>query len=125
MTVKLRKLEEQTIVLTGATSGIGLVTARKAAERGARLVLAARNEESLKKLCDEIRENGGEAVYVAGDVGNEGDVKKIAANSSADRARRSERRRRGRASPAAGLTRRCPALTAQLNTNHVALTKFS
>ena len=38
MTVNLRKIEDQTIVLTGATSGIGLVTARKAAERGARLL---------------------------------------------------------------------------------------
>ncbi len=83
MTVKLRKLEDQTIVLTGATSGIGLVTARMAAERGARLVLAARNEESLKKLCDEIREQGGEAVYVAADVGNEADVKKIASEALA------------------------------------------
>lgn len=81
MTVKLRNLEDQTIVLTGATSGIGLVTARKAAERGARLVLAARNEESLQKLCDELREQGGECAYVVADVGSEGDVKKIAAEA--------------------------------------------
>jgi short-subunit dehydrogenase len=81
MTIKLQKLEDQTIVLTGATSGIGLVTARKAAARGAKLVLAARNEGALRKLCDEIREKDGEAVYVVADVGNEGDVTKIAAEA--------------------------------------------
>ena len=81
MTVHLRNLNEQVLVLTGATSGIGLVTARMAAERGARLVLAARNEEALNRLCDEINSSGGEAVPVAADVGNEGDVKKIAAEA--------------------------------------------
>lgn len=83
MTLNLRKLEDQTIVLTGATSGIGLVTARMAAARGAKLVLAARNEDALRKLCGEIREKGGEAIYVVADVGREGDVKKIAAETLA------------------------------------------
>jgi NAD(P)-dependent dehydrogenase (short-subunit alcohol dehydrogenase family) len=44
--VKLRPLSEQVIVITGASSGIGLVTARMAASRGATVVLAARNEEA-------------------------------------------------------------------------------
>ncbi len=43
MNVKLKPLREQVIVITGATSGIGLATARMAAGRGARLVLAARS----------------------------------------------------------------------------------
>ena len=81
MAVQLKNLNEQVIVLTGATSGIGLVTARMAAERGAKLVLAARNEETLKQLTDEINRSGGEAVYVTADVGSEGDVKKIAAEA--------------------------------------------
>ncbi len=81
MAVKLRNIEDQTIVITGATSGIGLTTARMAAERGAKLVLAARNEESLRKLTEEITSSGGSAVYVAADVGNEGDVKKVAAEA--------------------------------------------
>jgi NADP-dependent 3-hydroxy acid dehydrogenase YdfG len=42
--VRLKKLRDQVIVLTGASSGIGLVTARRAARQGARLVLAARSE---------------------------------------------------------------------------------
>ncbi|MBC7901278.1 MAG: SDR family oxidoreductase [Saprospiraceae bacterium] len=78
MALKLRKLNEQVIVLTGATSGIGLVTARMAAGRGAKLVLAARNEEALKKLTDEINSAGGEAMYIVADVGSEEDVTRIA-----------------------------------------------
>ena len=69
------------MVLTGATSGIGLVTARMAAASGAKLVLAARNEDALGRLCDEINSAGGNAVPVPADVGSEGDVKKIAAEA--------------------------------------------
>jgi short-subunit dehydrogenase len=78
MRVKLKKLAEQVIVITGASSGIGLVTARMAAKRGARLVLNARNEEALRLITSEINEAGGEAVYVAGDVGCFEDVRRIA-----------------------------------------------
>ena len=55
---KLKKLRDQVIVITGASSGIGLVTARMAAKRGARLVLAARSEESLGLIVDEIQQHG-------------------------------------------------------------------
>lgn len=78
MAVRLKRLEGQVIVLTGASSGIGLTTARMAAKRGARLVLAARNEEALSALTEEIRNAGGQAVFVVADVGNEDDVQKIA-----------------------------------------------
>ena len=79
MTVKLKPLNEQVIVITGATSGIGLCTARMAAKRGARLVVASRNEEALSQLANEINNSGGQAAYVRADVGDEGDIKKIAA----------------------------------------------
>lgn len=78
MNVQLKRLDEQVIVLTGATSGIGLVTARMAAEKGARLVLAARTEEALEQLVSEIKARGGEAVAVVADVGRETDVRRIA-----------------------------------------------
>jgi short-subunit dehydrogenase len=81
MSVKLKSLDNQVLVITGATSGIGLCTARMAAKRGARLVLAARNEVALQKLTSEINLSGGNAVYVAADVGSEGDIKKIAAEA--------------------------------------------
>ena len=75
---KLKKLKDQVIVITGASSGIGLVTARMAAAKGAKVVLAARNEAALRELTDELREAGHEAVYVRADVGIEEDVANIA-----------------------------------------------
>ncbi|MEM1013334.1 MAG: SDR family NAD(P)-dependent oxidoreductase [Planctomycetota bacterium] len=74
---RLKPLEDQVIVLTGAASGLGLVTARLAAERGARLVLAGRDEPALRRLADEINGNGGEALAVACDVSIEGDAQRL------------------------------------------------
>ena len=78
MSVELKPVEEQTLVITGATSGIGLATAREAADRGARLVLAARGEDALRELTDEIAAGGGEATYVVADVRDSDDVSRIA-----------------------------------------------
>jgi short-subunit dehydrogenase len=78
MSVQLKKLAEQVVVITGASSGIGLVTARMAARRGAKLVLAARSWDALHQLSDEIKAEGGEAVAVVADVGQEEDVRRIA-----------------------------------------------
>jgi len=78
MKLRLKKLRDQTIVITGASSGIGLVTARSAARHGARVVLNARNENALKEIVAEIRSFGGFASYVVGDVGILDDVKRIA-----------------------------------------------
>lgn len=75
---KHKELGEQVLVITGATSGIGLTTAKMAADRGARLVLAARNEEALQDVVEGIESGGGEATYVVADVGNEEDVRRIA-----------------------------------------------
>lgn len=65
---KLKKVKDQTIVITGASSGIGLATARMAAERGARVVMTSRNEEDLQRECDRIRARGGRATFVVADV---------------------------------------------------------
>lgn len=78
MAVKLKKLSQQTIVITGASSGIGLVTARMAAKAGARLILAARSEEALRHLTDEINQAGGQATYVVADVSKPEDVQRLA-----------------------------------------------
>ena len=78
MAVKLKPLAEQVIVITGASSGIGLATARKAAQAGAAVVLASRNEEVLRAVCKEINDAGGRAHPVSGDVGSPEDVEKIA-----------------------------------------------
>ncbi|MEK4380233.1 SDR family oxidoreductase [Bacillus sp. FSL R5-0434] len=76
--LKLKKVKDQVIVITGATSGIGLVTARMAAEKGAKVVAAARNEDALQELVDEVKKKGHEAIYVKADVGKEEDVNRIA-----------------------------------------------
>jgi short-subunit dehydrogenase len=73
----LKPVKEQVIVITGASSGIGLATARMAAKRGARVVLAARNEADLRTVTDEIRANGGRAICVIADVSREDDVDRI------------------------------------------------
>ena len=85
MGVRLKKLSEQVLVITGASSGIGLVTAREAARRGAKLVLVARAEDVLRQLADEINSAGGEAVYVVADVGREGEVRRVAEQALARR----------------------------------------
>ena len=76
--MKLRPLSEQTIVIMGASSGIGLATAREAARRGARLVLMARSEDALLELQNEMDEVGAQVVVVCGDVGNLQDVRRAA-----------------------------------------------
>lgn len=74
MKFKQKCLRDQVIVLTGATSGIGLVTARMAAKRGARLMLVARNPAALQALTDEINASGGRAMFAVADVAQETDL---------------------------------------------------
>jgi short-subunit dehydrogenase len=78
MKIRLKPIERQTMVITGATSGIGLATARMAARRGAKLVLAARSEDALRKLVSELEAQGTRAICVTADVSREEDVQKIA-----------------------------------------------
>ena len=72
-----KRLSEQVMVITGGSSGIGLATARLAASRGARVVLASRNESDLQSVCDEIRARGGHAIAVAADVADADAVERL------------------------------------------------
>ncbi|WP_281352011.1 SDR family NAD(P)-dependent oxidoreductase [Microvirga makkahensis] len=74
----LRLLHQQGIVITGASSGIGLVTARMAARAGAGVLLVARNEEALRQITAELRADGARVHYVAADVSRREDHERIA-----------------------------------------------
>lgn len=78
MRPNLKPLSDQVIVITGGSSGIGLTTAQMAAERGAAVMIASRNEDALKDAVEDIKAKGGRADYVVGDVGVEEDVRHLA-----------------------------------------------
>ena len=61
---------KKTVVITGATSGIGLACARKFAQNGDRLILTGRNEQRLNEICKELTEKGTEVLTLAFDVRN-------------------------------------------------------
>ncbi len=61
----MENIKDKVVVITGASSGIGAVTARKLAQLGAKVVLGARREKELQVLCDELGEN---AEYIVSSV---------------------------------------------------------
>jgi len=78
MGISLKPLSQQVMVITGASSGIGLATALAAAQSGARLVLAARSKEGLEDAQRQVEAAGGEAIHVVADVSQLADVQPIA-----------------------------------------------
>lgn len=67
-------VEGKVIIITGASSGFGKLTAKRAAEMGGKIVLAARSEEKLKETVAEIKAAGGEASYIVTDVAKKDNV---------------------------------------------------
>lgn len=67
-------VEGKVIIITGASSGFGKLTAKRAAEMGGKIVLVARSEEKLKETVAEIKAAGGEASYIVTDVAKKDDV---------------------------------------------------
>ncbi len=65
---RLKPLSQQTLVITGATSGIGLATARRAARKGACVFLISRSAPELRTLTEEIQAEGGRAAWATADV---------------------------------------------------------
>lgn len=78
MAVHLKQVKDQVIVITGASSGIGLATAKEAASRGARVVLNSRDPVDLARAVEEIREDGGQAAMHVGDVADRSAMESLA-----------------------------------------------
>lgn len=70
-------IKDKVVIITGASSGIGEVTAKLLASQGAKLVLGARRENHLQQLTEAITKDGGEAVYQVTDVTNVEDNQKL------------------------------------------------
>ena len=78
MAIKLKPIDQQIIVITGASSGIGLATAETAARKGAKVVLAARSTDALNEIVERINSTGGQAVAVTCDVADRAQVERVA-----------------------------------------------
>jgi short-subunit dehydrogenase len=70
-------MKNKVIIITGASSGIGLACAREFAQRGARLALAARSAEKLVEIEHELRMNGTEVISVKTDVSVQEDCRHL------------------------------------------------
>lgn len=78
MTIKLKPLNQQVMVVLGASSGIGRALCLAAAERGASVLAAARGEQGLVSLVDEIAVKGGRADYAVCDASDFDQVRTVA-----------------------------------------------
>ena len=74
----MKKISEQVIVITGASSVVGRELALLAGEQGANVVLAAKDESDLRDIVCQIRQRSGDAVYLVADVARLEDVDRIA-----------------------------------------------
>jgi len=76
-------LDDKIAIVTGASSGIGRVTALALAKEGAHVALAARTESSLREVAEEIRSLGQEALVVPTDVTRQDQVDRLVAETVA------------------------------------------
>jgi len=76
--LKLKPLNEQVIVITGASSGIGLATAETAAKAGAKVVLAARSGQALQDIAQRLNAAGGDTIAIECDVADRAQVERLA-----------------------------------------------
>lgn len=78
MKIKLKPIDEQVVVVFGASSGIGRLTALDFAARGAKVVVSSRSESGLSSLVKEIENRGGTAFYRTAEAANFDEVKAVA-----------------------------------------------
>ncbi len=73
----MHQLVNKVAIVTGASSGIGYSSAKLFAEEGAKVVASGRRKEALEQLVNEININGGEAIYLQGDLKEESYSKRL------------------------------------------------
>jgi NADP-dependent 3-hydroxy acid dehydrogenase YdfG len=74
----MSNIKDKVVIITGASSGIGEATSNELASKGAKVVLAARREDRLLKLQQEIQSAGGQAVYKVTDVASAKQMEELA-----------------------------------------------
>lgn len=75
----MSNIKDKVVMITGASSGIGKAAAKELASKGAKLVLAARREDRLQKLQEEVEQAGGKAIYKVTDVSSQQQMEELAA----------------------------------------------
>ncbi|WP_066633499.1 SDR family oxidoreductase [Labilibacter marinus] len=74
-------MKNKVVIITGASSGIGLALAKEFARQGSKVVLAARSTDKLKSVEDELSQQGTEVISVTTDVSKEEDCKNLVAKA--------------------------------------------
>ncbi len=77
----MKGLKDKVAFITGGNSGIGKVTAIEFAKRGAKVVITARREEEGLSVVEEIKQMGGEAIFVKTDVSKEAEIENAVAKT--------------------------------------------
>lgn len=75
----MKRMQDKVIIVTGASSGLGAATAKQLGAEGAKVVLAARRRDKGEAVLREIKDAGGEGLFVQADVNNTDDVKAMVA----------------------------------------------
>jgi short-subunit dehydrogenase len=71
------KISGSTILITGASGGIGGAIARQLAQRGATLILVNRDGDKLAAFAEELRSSGGKVIPLAGDLATPGEPARL------------------------------------------------
>jgi Short-chain alcohol dehydrogenase of unknown specificity len=74
----MENIKNKVVIITGASSGIGEAAAKLLAQNGAKVILAARREERLQAIVNDIKQNGGEAHSIKADVVSAEEMRKLA-----------------------------------------------
>ncbi|HEX3320194.1 MAG TPA: 3-oxoacyl-ACP reductase FabG [Terriglobales bacterium] len=77
----LTSIRGRSVIVTGASKGIGKGIARVFASQGARVLMLARNSAEIERAADEIRDAGGESYALAGDVTSSSDMERMASTA--------------------------------------------